>query len=238
MTKNKSQVVLWSEGADHNGDFELAREAYVTSAIIRGLFHEKDAFEKGRSCHHHPIRRHMISHPIRDLIAPQDLRKVTEHHFTDPMKYLVSLIVTAPWKEKGQINRVSLWTENTNKVKSACLLNKLDPRFFECTEIDDKDAKRLAIDTAKDLKLRIYPKYYEEYIEYAETLFMECLGYIICPWLVPAAKAFEIGVKHLEKENPFSRKICEKIYSRDKRLDELTRVQAGQIKLDFPDGIF
>jgi hypothetical protein len=108
-----------------------------------------------------------------------------------------------------------------------------------CPEIDDEEAKKLAIDAARDLKLRIYPRYYEDYIGYARTLFMDCLGFISQPWwLGSAAMAVDFGVQYLEKENPFSRKICEKVYLKNKRLDELAMAQAGQIDIDFPNREF
>ncbi len=234
-TKNKSQVILWSEGADHDDDFELAKDVYIASAILRGLFHEKDAFETERSCQHHPLRQHMLTHPILDEIAPLDKKRPTRHTFTDPMKYLVSLIVTAPWKEEKQIDRVILWRENIKKVKLACMLNKIDPRFSIHTEISDEDSILLAIDTARDLKLRIYPKNYEKYIGYARTLFMGCLGFISQPWWFgPTLMTIDLGMQILEKENPFGRKICENRYLKNKRLDELAKAQAGQIDIDFP----
>ena len=222
-----SQVLKWSKGEDLDVDFELARDAYVASALLRGKFHESLASKTDLSYQNHPLRQHIVA----------ELRKGNRHRIPEPLKFLVSIIVASAWKEKKPIKQVSLYAENAIKARQSCRLLQLDQRFFRYQKLDAEEAKKIAIDTAKELKFRIYPKIDEEIIDFTNMLTKGSIEYILNLWWLDLLGIGSDSILwHIEKRKSLGKRIMEKITLIDAPLGEMATEHSGRI-IHTPPGL-
>lgn len=215
-TADLQQVKSWSQGQNLDSDFALARDAYVASAILRGRFHEFISSQEGWHLTHHPIRRHI-------LVPPS---KGTEYPTPTPMKDLVKIIVTSAMEEQKPENRVSLWIENLLKMRESYLRGELKQIFYQDQELDKEDSLKIATDTAKELKIRVYPRSLEEQLEAGIGVGVT-LGssLVIFPW------SFLIGVSswYLGKQISVGKWAAEALKLTKGHLRELATSPPGRI---------
>lgn len=152
-TKNTQQLELWSRGKCLDTDFEVARDAYIASAILRGRYHDELANRMDWWRMHHPIR-HNILPPIFEANA---------YCTSQALNGLVTIIITAAMEEQKSEDRIGCWVENTIHSKDAFLHGQMGD-IVASDEIGGK-AVDVAIKKAKQLKIRVYPKSLPKYID-------------------------------------------------------------------------
>jgi hypothetical protein len=231
-TRNPIQVKKWSEGYDRNADFELAREAYVASAILRGKFHEEVAYEKREGTMRHPIRQYM---PIKS-----DKSKVTAFNSTLSLNLLVNIINKNSLIEKNPKKRTSLWIENIAKVREAYLNETLDESFYRDLKLEEEQAFKVVENTVEKLKLRLYPKYFEDIFEFMTIVGINTsIGfssiYLNLPWEFSAGVGSTIGYGIWRYENEtesFGRSLAERaerLARKENSLRDLAKAPPGLV---------
>lgn len=223
-TINLQQVKRWSQGQNLNSDFELAQDAFVASAILRGRFHEFISSQKGWQLMHHPIRQH--------ILAP--LPENTDYVFSipEPLEYLVNIIAHSAMEEQNPKDKVSRWTDNILKTRRSYLSGKIE---FNQKELDKKDPEDIAIETVQKLQLRLYSRSTEKYLRSAITLGSPItIGIALFPWgllgtLLGAGIGAGVSILEMKMEKPLSERILEGWTLTKGNLRKLATSPAGRI---------
>ena len=153
-TRRIKQLELWSKGKCLDSDFEVARDAFVAAAILRGRYHDEVAKRMNWWHMHHPIRRYILL-PVY---------KANAYRISEALNCLVAITITAAMEERKTEARVGCWVENIIRLKEAFSHGRLDDTIAS-DALQDK-AVDLAIEKAKQLEIRTYPKSLPKYIEY------------------------------------------------------------------------
>jgi len=180
-TRDPIQVKKWSNGHDLNEDFNLAREVFAASSILRGKFHEEIAAVQRIGCTRHPIRKYL---PID--IDP--LQVVTECTHPKALYYLVNIINKNSLIENNPKDRISLWVDNIALARDAYLQKKLDDAFYWDRNLEEKEVFRIVEATVEKLRLRLYRGYLEDIFEFIATVGIglaegATASYFNLPWM-------------------------------------------------------
>jgi len=221
-TKDIGQVKRWSNNEDLDKNFELAEEAFIASAIIRGRFHQLVAIENGIPYQYHPIRKHIVLKS----------KKEDRYKFSASMKYLMEILINSAWVEKHPIDRISLWANNIAKISSARRVGRLQSLLDQQNELDDEDALNLAFRAAKELKLRIYSQKMVDKLNVSMIAGSFLAGGITNnPWVGGGLGALSLINYFIEKDKTIGQRISEEITLRDRPLRDLAKAQPGCLDL-------
>jgi len=220
--KDIGQVKKWSKDEDLDRSFELAEEAFIASSILRGRFHQLVAIENGLPYQYHPIRKHIVIKPEKGF----------RYKFPISMKYLIEILVNSSWKERHPIDRVSLWAENVSKVSKARREGRLQSLLNQQDELDEDDALKMALNTAKELKLRIYSQKMVDNINVSLMVGSMLAGGITNnPWVGIGLGVLSIADYYIGKEKSMGKRIAEELILREKPLGDLAKAQPGCLDL-------
>jgi hypothetical protein len=138
------QVERWARTRPPDDEFRLATHAYTLAALLRGRYHDHIAEAAGL---------HIMHHPFRNVLLP---KKPQSAAFvpTNTERYFTSIILASALAEKRVNGRISVWTQNVIKGRSAIREGAIDLRQKQ----SDSLAENLAIDAARRLEIRTYPR--------------------------------------------------------------------------------
>lgn len=221
-TKDIIQVKKWSRDEDLDKCFEIAEEAFIASAILRGRFHQLIAIENGSPYQYHPIRKHIVIKP----------KKGFRYEFSTSLKYLIEILVNSPWKEKHPIDRISLWADNISKVSKARREGRLRSLLNQQNELDEDDALKVALNIAKELKLRTYSQKNVDSINVSMIVGSTLAGGITNnPWVGVGLGALSMLDYYIGKNKSIAKRIAEELTLRDRPLGDLAKAQPGCLNL-------
>lgn len=227
-TTDLQQVKNWSQGRNFDSDFELAKDAFIASAILRGGFHEFVACQMRWQILHHPIRQH--------ILVP--LSQGVEHRIPWTYVYLAQIIANGAMEEQKLKDRIICWTENIRITQEAYCQNIISKIIKK--ELKKKEALDLAIKIAKELQIRVYPHSLDNQLELAVmsgiTLGTSLLGsWIVFPWgaLAGAVIGGNAWISGMSK--PWGRRIAQAMKLTTGHLRELATSKPGRIVRSWND---
>ncbi len=221
-TTDLQQVKNWSRGQGLDTDFELARDAFMAAAILRGRFHDFIASQMQWQIMHHPIRQH--------ILIP--LSKGTGYRIPEAVEYLAQIIANSAMKEQKPKDRILSWTENIRATQEAYCQNVI-PEIVN-PELRQEKALELAIKTAKKLQIRVYPRSLENQLEWAmmsgATLVTSLLGlWIVFPWGALAGGVIGVGAWISGMSKPWGKRAAQALKLTTGHLRELATSKPGRI---------
>lgn len=219
-TTDLQQVKKWSQGRNLDGDFELARDAFVASAILRGGYHDFISSKMGWQIMHHPIRQH--------ILIP--LSEGTEYRIPKAIEYLALIIAKGAMEELKPKNRILCWTENIRAIQEAywqnAILEILD------LELGRDEALELVKNTAKKLHLRVWPRSLEKLLEFAimsSAILPPSLLVLPWPWGPLVGGGLGAGTWILGVQKPLGKRAAEALKLTKGHLRELATSKPGRI---------
>ncbi len=207
-TTDIHQVKIWSQGKNLGEDFELARDAFIASAVLRGKYHYNVASLQGWDIMPHLIRQHF------DI----PYSKGEKYEIPWASEYLSHLLFNSAMMEEKPVDRITHWVENIHKTQEAYLHNEIPE--LDNTKFDENEGYEQSQFIAKKLKIRFYSNLLDRQIDAAiraGTLFTSgIIGlYIAIPWtIIPIAAGgiFEI----IKDKKQLGKKIAEILTSTKK----------------------
>lgn len=155
-------------------DFEIARDAYVLSALFRGRFHDTVAELDGRQILHHPVRRGLLK------ATPMGLRRSFDVSAVEIQ--LAHIILGAAWKERGINARAERWASNLLSARNE--LSRYTRVAFET--VSETRAEERAAEIARSAGIRIEPKWVERVAELMVGLGVVALTHFLLHGWAPA----------------------------------------------------
>jgi len=227
-TTDLQQVKNWSQGRNLDSDFELAKDAYIASAILRGRFHDFVASRMQWQIMHHPIRRHILV----------SLSQGVGYRIPETGEYLAQIIANSAMEEQKPKDRILCWTENIRTVQEAYCQDIIPEILNE--ELKQEKARDLAIKTAKKLQIRVYPHSLENQLELAVmsgiTLGTSLLGlWIVFPWGALAGGVIGVGAWISGMSKPWGRRTAQAMKLTTGHLRELVTSKPGRIVRSWND---
>lgn len=197
--------------------YKTLKDAYIVSALIRGRYQDNVAASSKTQILHHPLRRQP------SLYKPTSVAQ-TEYGISNVEIYLSSIILAGAYAEKDPKKRVSCYAENVSKAKIAVKKEKIDTRQKDSNDT----ALDIAIKSAKELKIRAYPKWVENAIDIGLNLGVLSLSsFVLSPW---ASLPLELFTYAVTKKINVAQKSSELLFNRKKRLRDLARSMPGRIE--------
>lgn len=220
-TRRRDVIDRWAERAPNTREFELASNAYVIAALLRGRLHDALANADGRI--------HLLSHPFRQYVLegrPETARFVADNS----MRRLLAILVELPATERNPIARATLWAENLSLARTML------PRVMLKRKENDDAAIDEAVRVAKLMGLRTYSAHHKRLDRIfglaAAAVSIKFAGLALARW-VPAdvleegtrvadavAGAYVIGAAD---------SLTSRVTGRRSRLAELTRAAPGRV---------
>lgn len=227
-TRDPAQVKKWSEGHDLNRNFDLAKEAYVASAILRGKFHEKISVVQGKGGIRHPIRGYL---PIET-----DAPEITEYTCPKALEFMINIINKHALIETTPEDRINHWINNILKIRNAYVRKNLDNAFYWDQNFENHEVFKIVMGTIDKFELIMHRKPLEDKFE---TMVMAGIGAGIAlssyclnlPWAVDplstiviaglSSAASDCVIRRLEKKKDIGRSLAEKIEKLTRNEDSL-----------------
>jgi hypothetical protein len=132
---HEEQVRQWLRTDLASAEAQLAHDAYVVDALIRGRFHEYVAGEN---------RLHMSHHPLREGIARR-LRSRVEESIYNTEEFFVKMLVGSALVETTEERRVQRWAANIAKAREAIHVQRLVSLTPMMLQSDAERAAALAV---------------------------------------------------------------------------------------------
>lgn len=224
LSQNPREVAQWVREDLNEPICELAVQAYVISALLRGRFHDHLAEAQDLLIMHHPLRDRILAYKSKNVAFVA----------TDSEVFFIKILLFSALCEKRIEDRISLWADNI--VKTRLGLDKVDLRQR------DSEAKAIeaARETVKKLNLRVHPRRVTKAIDISADVATGSLITVLCWWSgVPLLESSAIGilgdvgiresVKELLRDSMGS-KVAARLYGRAKRLSNLATAGPGRIE--------
>ncbi|MGA2121256.1 MAG: hypothetical protein ABSG49_04340 [Methanoregula sp.] len=155
-------------------DLKIIEDAFVISALIRGRYHDKFAQLSDIQILHHPIRE-----PI--LMKLNGMQK-SEFDISNVDRDLSKIIIASAYAEKTQKDRISCYTENVGRARTAALDSNSKLAQKNYMSIDEDASFDVAFEIAKELNIRVYGKWVDEVIETCHIMGISFLGLVLNPF--------------------------------------------------------
>jgi len=142
-------TTLLEEYAKHqpdDDDFRLMRDAFVVSALVRGVYHDYVAKDSGWQIMHHPLRQAALPRSLK--------RSAGEYPVSNTQRYFSSIILAGAFKQRTLDARVKCWGENVSKARGPALTGDIDLGL----KGNDDVAKDVAIRAAQRLHITTHSK--------------------------------------------------------------------------------
>lgn len=191
-SRNSSIVGEWVSRNYAGGDKEIAKEMFSVGALVRGRFQDRVAELSGTG---------IISHPLRErVIKKVNGDRAVELGVSNSLDYLAKIIIAASLTETSTANRISLWTENVNKVRRQIIDNSSVSLPAEM--IGDNHALQAAVRVAQYCEIRAHSKLLESVVHHATSLGVGALtSFTLSPWLFPVGMyASDFVLKGLKEQ--------------------------------------
>jgi hypothetical protein len=157
-------------------DFELARDAYVLSALFRGRYHDAHAQLAERQIMHHPFRR--------GLLRPTPAASQERFQVSPVENYLAFILLNAAWKERGLHARASRWAANVLLTRRE--LATLRRSSLEAATAEAAEAR--AAEIAHRAGVKVEPKWVETALELSVGFGAAALAHFaLLGWLIGVA---------------------------------------------------
>ncbi len=221
-TADIHQVKMWSKGKNLDNDFDLAKDAFIASAILRGKYHHIIATLEGWDIMPHPMRQHFMI----------PFSKGDKYEISWIAEYFSHIIFNSAMTEQKPQDRILHWTKNIQRAQEAYFgkeINELDN-----LEFNESEGFEQAQITAKKINIKFYSHLLEEQIDAALrsgillTTGVTGIYFLDVPWsLIPIVIG---GIADIikEKKKP-SRKIAQTLTSTKKNLCDLATSKPGLI---------
>ena len=221
-TTDLRQVRSWSQGKNLDSDFDLARDAFLAAAILRGLYHDYIAHQMKWDHMHHPIRQH--------ILVPST--QGTEYEVTEVANYLVNIITNSAMEERKPEDRVACWVENLRTVRLKYHQGEIG-QIIE-PQYEGEKAEKIAFDIAKKSDLRLYPRSLEKQLEWSTiggtTVLTAALGSLILfPWGTVVGGLVSLGLGAAGMRKPLGKGAARKLKLTRGHLRELAISEPGRI---------
>jgi hypothetical protein len=168
LSRDLVRVTDWSKRPPGE-DAQLATEAYLVAALLRGRYHDDIARAEVRTVLHHPWRERIL--PSRQVTA----------HITpnNTLRYVALAILKASYQEKSVGGRVALWAENVLAMRRALVKQLVDLGHKEHDDIA-QEAARLAIARAR---LRCYSSKKVKVFDFSKSISIGVVFFALSEWL-------------------------------------------------------
>ena len=218
-TTDLQQVKKWSLGRHLDSDFELARQVFTASVILRGGYHDLTKSQMECQIMHHPIRQH--------ILLP--LSEGTEYRIPKAVEYLARIIANGAMEEKKPKDRILCWTENIRVIQEAYWQNAI-PEILNL-ELGQDEALELVKNTAVQLHLRAYTRSLETLLEFTIMSGTLASSLLVLPW--PSGLLVGVGLGAgtwiLGVQKPLGRRAAEALKLTKGHLRELAISKPGRI---------
>jgi len=134
MSRDERNVKQWVKTNLKGEDAQIARDAYVAAALIRGRFHE---YLAGRN------ELHLSGHPFRTFVR-RPLKFGGELPVYNSEEYFVKAIIGSAMLETTSDHRAKVWADNVAKARAAIERERISLRDAAL----DSEAERLAAEAA------------------------------------------------------------------------------------------
>ena len=217
--------------------FELIRDAYSVSSLIRGLYHSSIYSSD-----------HVIQHPLRQLLrftegAPLGTFAVDREHL------LSSIIVnSAGLTERGQRSRLIRWADNVRKARDAHVVSRMPlpaPVGSQTRQLDvesygyeERQWARLA-ELVKEAGIRVYPGWRDTLFDLGVPLTLaqgatSVSYFVLTGWAAlfttSAASAATLAASYAWRQHP-EKRLGPTLYAGKGRLLELAHYPPGKLLL-------
>jgi hypothetical protein len=181
LTADPARVRDWSANRPDNEEFNLAREAYVSSIIVRGHFHDVAARRADRVVMHVPLRV-----PFLPRVA-----HTVEHPVSNTELNLINIVVCGSLAETNLERRIDLWASNVLKVRD--LAHRRGIRFDN--QASHQESLILAQNAAREADVRVHPRLLEAVVDAAATAAtaVTLTSLQLSPWMAGAAAILELA---------------------------------------------
>jgi len=200
----------------NNDEFKIMSDAYVLSALIRGRYHDHVARESELQILHYPIRQ--------PLLPDLNRTKIQEFHVSNTEQYLSNIILAGAFAEQKYEKRIALWGESILKARKGVYSGIIDlrPKDYDSVAIGQ------AVNAAKRLDIRTYPKWIETTIDASIAIGSGVLTtFVLKGWERFLATPVEFV---LSKKFDVGKSGARILLSTEKRLHDLARSEAGRIE--------
>lgn len=203
-------------GSQKGGDFEIARDAYVLAALLRGRYHDAVTELSGGQISHHPIRRGILNRTAAATGQNQYVVSSTEN-------FLAYILIQAAWRERGLKARAHRWATSVASVRQELLSKSKLPE----PTIPIEEARTRAAKIARDAGVRVEPKWVEGTIEGIAQLATAGLAHL----LLEAWRSVPVGVAaHETVHRTGVGKRIGALLAPAARLRSLARAPSGRIQ--------
>lgn len=151
--------------------FAILVDAFVISAIIRGIYY---------ACVAHKMSIQLLCHQIREaLFSNSSPQNNIEYRVSNTEHFLATIIVASAYREKNQRQRINEWSNSLFKARQAVHEEKVDLRFRKFDDVALDEAIRIA----KLLDIRTKSKWIDKGINAGSAIGVGILtSFVLSPW--------------------------------------------------------
>ena len=207
-SRDEAQIKRWKKMKGE--DFELAKDAYVISAVLRGRYHESIGRNMGGVVHH-PIREGAL------VQAPAGTR--TTIPVSPSVDFFLNIIFNASIKQRTSKSRIKSWIGNVEEARrNPQILRKLSE-----SDYDGSRAMHLAAEAAQTIGIQVYP----DWVKLCDVSLSLGLG-ALSSFVVTDWRAFLLTTATVLITKPVERAV-KKASLREHKLRELASLSPGRI---------
>ncbi|MHA3019624.1 hypothetical protein ACXPWS_05060 [Mycobacterium sp. BMJ-28] len=224
LSCDPAELIRRRKIGDSDPEFLLMRRAYITSALIRGRFHDDVARRSGWQIMHHPFRESVLS-------GATSMVKAEEIEVSNTEKYIANILLASAYKQRSKF-RVSAWVENVIRVRRAVTAGAIDTR--------SKDSDSVALDVAirdvRELSIDFRSKYLDVCLGASASLGLSGYTTMLAPWVGFGISAATIlgtaGLKIATDRRPELTQLAptNQLARRKRKLKVLANAGPGQIR--------
>lgn len=216
--KSCDPVVLktYIKSRPNTTDFLDTTDAYLLSAMLRGLYHEYTARGNAIQILHHPFREPMLP----------SLKKypAIDYRVNETDCYFANIILAAAFKERNHDARIAMWSENVRQARLAFHEGSIDLRPKDYNDV----ALNTAQTAAKKVQIRVHPKWIDNVLRVSEHIGLNILtSFVLQEW---PSFAVGLGMNTISRKTGGSPRSVAAISRREKHLKDLANAGPGRIQ--------
>lgn len=222
LSSDPKKAAAIAKRREKDGQFGLLCDAYIISALIRGVYHDYVAQGNSWQIMHHPLRH--------GIFPDSGLSQADDYHVSNTERYFSNILMASAFSEPRG-SRVDSWTHNTIAARKAVRVGAIDLRPKDHEEI----ALQVAIRAAKALDIRFHTKRIDQALGVASSLgFGSLASFTLTGWAGILASAGLTGAgmaaQVLAKDKDPARRIVGIYSASDRRVGNLAQAGPGRIR--------
>jgi hypothetical protein len=115
---NADHIATLAKKMPNTNEFDLMRNAYVVSAVIRGYYHQVIARNRGEHLFRHPFRRNSPLPPSLDQAAKQEVVQY-RYPITAAQSAFATIVLASAMRSWRSYHRPKRWIETIRSVRGA-----------------------------------------------------------------------------------------------------------------------